>query len=134
MTRSRKIFSLKEELWIAVKYGFVGISNTIVFTASVYLLSLTDMDYMYFTAIGYIIAISYSFTMNLTFTFRRFPGAVLPRAVKFVVTAVSLMLVAEAIQYVLIERVGMRELYGIVLGMITYTAFGFTINRFWVFR
>ncbi len=130
----RNNLSLKEELWIAVKYGLVGALNTLVFTGSVFLFSLTGAGYMYYTAAGYLVAISFSFIMNMKFTFARFPGKVLPRAVKFLTTAATLMLMAERIQFVLIEKAGFAELIGIVTGMICYTAAGFLINRFWVFK
>ena len=127
-------FSLKEEFWIAVKYGMVGILNTLVFTGSVFLLSRTALGYMYYTAAGYCIAITFSFIMNMKFTFSRFSGKPFPRAVKFLVTALSLMAAAEGVQYILIEYWGFRELMGIVTGMIFYTGTGFLINRLWVFR
>jgi putative flippase GtrA len=126
--------TLKEELWIAVKYGSVGVLNTLVFTGSVFLLSKTELHYMYFTAIAYIIAISLSFIMNMKFTFSKFPGKVVQRAVKFITVAIFLMLLAEILQYLLIERVGFSEFTGIVLGMISYTITGFLINRLWVFK
>lgn len=132
--RSELIINIKDEIWILTKYGMVGLSNTLVFAGSVLLLSKTGLGYMYYTAIGYIIAITYSFIMNLTFTFSRFPGPVMPRAVKFVGTAVSLMAIAEVVQFVLIENVGLREFFGIVIGMVVYTSAGFLINRLWVFR
>lgn len=126
--------NLKGEFWIAVKYGSVGVLNTGVFTGSVFLLSKTGLHYMYFTGIAYIIAISFSFIMNLNFTFSRFPGKVLPRALKFVFTAVLLMMMAEGLQFILIELAGFSELAGILLGMISYTISGFLINRLWVFK
>ncbi len=126
--------NLKEEIWIAVKYGSVGVLNTLVFTGSVFLLSKTGLHYMYFTAIAYIIAITFSFIMNMKFTFSRFPGEILPRAIKFVATAILLMLMAEVLQYILIELAAFSELAGIVTGMIAYTIAGFSINRLWVFK
>ncbi len=127
-------FQLKNELWIAVKYGIVGVLNTIIFTAGIFILSRTGLHYIYYTAIGYVIAITFSFTMNMKFTFSRFEGRILPRAVKFLLTALTLMLAAEGVQYYLIEFRELNELTGIVAGMIFYTGTGFLINRLWVFR
>jgi len=126
--------TLKEELWIAVKYGSVGVLNTLVFTGSIFLLSRTGLHYIYFTAAAYIIAIAFSFIMNMKFTFSRFPGEITKRAVKFAITAIFLMLMAEAIQYMLIEIVRLSETAGIITGMIVYTIAGFLINRLWVFK
>lgn len=126
--------TLKEEIWIAVKYGSVGVLNTLVFTGSVFLLSKTELHYMYFTAIAYIIAITFSFIMNMKFTFSKFPGKLVQRAIKFITAALVLMLIAEALQYLLIELAGFSEFAGIVTGMICYTIIGFLINRLWVFK
>ncbi len=127
-------FQLKEEIWIAVKYGMVGVLNTIIFSLSIFALSRTELHYMSYTAAGYIIAISFSFIMNMKFTFSRFEGRLFPRAVKFLITALSLMLAAEGVQYYLIEFLELNELTGIVTGMVFYTGTGFLINRFWVFK
>lgn len=129
-----KQLSAKDELWIVFKYGVVGVLNTAVFTGSVYIFSKTGLGYMYYTAAGYIVAITFSFVMNMKFTFSRFPGKLLPRAAKFLITAVSLMTAAELIQYGLIEYAGLTEIIGIITGMICYTGAGFLINRLWVFR
>lgn len=124
----------KQELWIAMKYGFVGVLNTLVFTSLVFILSRTGLHYSIYTAISYTIAILFSFVVNMKFTFSKFPGKILPRAVKFISLSLSLMLIVQVIQYLIIDVVLWPELAGILTGMVFYTGTGYILNRLWVFK
>jgi len=124
----------RAEFWIAFKYGLVGILNTLVFTGTTWLFSLTGIHYSLYTGIGYSVAIGFSFLMNLRFTFSRFPGKTFPRAVRFLITSLGLMLCVQGIQAVMIEGWKTPELAAVLTGMIFYTGTGFLINRLWTFR
>ncbi|MBI9102593.1 MAG: GtrA family protein [Spirochaetales bacterium] len=129
-----KKVDLKAEFWTAVKYGLVGVLNTLVFAGVTLALSRLKIHYSIYTGVGYIIAITFSFIMNLKFTFSRFPGKILPRALKFIGVSISLMLIVQGIQFITIEKLNLPELAGVLTGMVFYTGTGFLINRLWVFK
>ena len=100
----------KTELLTMVKYGLVGVANTAVFSLVTYLVSLTGVHYSIYTAIGYIVAILFSFYMNNRFTFKGTKGDVKVMLAKFLGVTLSLMLLVQVIQYVFIDVIGTMEL------------------------
>ncbi|NLY95934.1 MAG: GtrA family protein [Clostridiaceae bacterium] len=124
----------KTELLTMVKYGLVGVANTAVFSLVTYLVSLTGVHYSIYTAIGYIVAILFSFYMNNRFTFKGTKGDVKVMLAKFLGVTLSLMLLVQVIQYVFIDVIGTMEIIGIIVGMLFYTGTGYLLNRNFVFK
>jgi len=125
--------SFRIELKTMVRYGFVGLLNTGVFTLTAYLLSRSQLHYAIYTALAYIVAIVFSFWMNALFTFRKsgyLKGAMFG---KFVLVTVCLLILVQGIQAGLIEIMSTGELPAIVAGMLFYTGAGYALNRLWVF-
>jgi putative flippase GtrA len=124
----------KTALLTMVKYGLVGVANTAVFSLVTYLVSLTGVHYSIYTAIGYIVAILFSFYMNNRFTFKGTKGDVKVMLAKFLGVTLSLMLLVQVIQYVFIDVIGTMEIIGIIVGMLFYTGTGYLLNRNFVFK
>jgi putative flippase GtrA len=124
----------KTELLTMVKYGLVGVANTAVFSLVTYLVSLTGVHYSIYTAIGYIVAILFSFYMNNRFTFKGTKGDVKVMLAKFLGVTLSLMLLVQVIQYVFIDVIGTMDIIGIIVGMLFYTGTGYLLNRNFVFK
>jgi putative flippase GtrA len=124
----------KTELLTMVKYGLVGVANTAIFSLVTYLVSLTGVHYSIYTAIGYIVAILFSFYMNNRFTFKGTKGDVKVMLAKFLGVTLSLMLLVQVIQYVFIDVIGTMEIIGIIVGMLFYTGTGYLLNRNFVFK
>jgi putative flippase GtrA len=124
----------KTELLTMVKYGLVGVANTAVFSLVTYLVSLTGVHYSIYTALGYIVAILFSFYMNNRFTFKGTKGDVKVMLAKFLGVTLSLMLLVQVIQYVFIDVIGTMEIIGIIVGMLFYTGTGYLLNRNFVFK
>jgi putative flippase GtrA len=124
----------KTELLTMVKYGLVGVANTAIFSLVTYLVSLTGVHYSIYTAIGYIVAILFSFYMNNRFTFKGTKGDVKVMLAKFLGVTLSLMLLVQVIQYVFIDIIGTMEIIGIIVGMLFYTGTGYLLNRNFVFK
>lgn len=122
----------KEEVFIFVRYGMVGVLNTAVFGFFVFLFKSFGLHYSIYTAIGYTISILFSYTMNSLFTFKnKLQYSVLFR---FIFVTVVLLICVQGIQFALIDILSFKELYGILAGMVFYTGIGFLINRFFVFK
>ena len=62
------------------------------------------------------------------------PGAAHGRALRFFAACLALLGAAEAVQGLLIERMGLPTVLGIAGGMAVYSGAGYAVNRLWVFR
>jgi putative flippase GtrA len=116
-----------------IRYGLVGIVNTVIGFGIMAFLAWSGFHYMIYTAAGYIIAFISSYILNGLFTFR---GSRLSQHVflLFVTLNGTLLLAVEGFQILLIEYVGVPELLGVILGAAAYTLTGYVMNRKLVYR
>lgn len=133
MTKDRSVDWFQELMYL-VKFGLVGLFNTILCAGVMWLFSLTGMTYPVYSALGYAVGIVVSFVLNFRFTFKPESGNLVPYMVKFLIVCLTMVLVAEGVQHLLIANLGLPELLGVAGGMVAYTGGGFLLNRFWVFR
>ena len=131
MDRKKKILN---EFFTILRYGAVGLVNTGVTAAVIFSLKLTGIHYSLYTLAGYALGITVSFFLNRRFTFKKQSENAGKQAVKFIAVTISLLLLTQLIQYLLIDIAGINETIGVILGMVFYTGIGYIINRIFVFR
>jgi putative flippase GtrA len=127
---------LLAEFMKLVKYGFVGVLNTLLCIATMYVFRTIGLGYQLYTLIGYVVAIIFSFFMNKQFTFNyKADGkrAVIIRMIRFISVSISLLLLVQLLEWIFIDRMMLPEILGIGIPMVIYTMIGFVLNRFWVF-
>lgn len=115
------------------RYLIVGVSNTLLCLSIMSLGAYWGMNYIAYTALGYLITILLSFFMNLRFTFRA-QGQIAKRLCLFFAVSVGNLLLVEVIEYILIDLFEIKTVIAILCGMSWYTVTGFLINHLWVYR
>ena len=130
----RDIQKLKKEFFTLIRYGAVGLVNTGITAAVIFLLKLTGIHYALYTLAGYAVGITVSFFLNRRFTFRKQNEKAGLQAMKFVSVTVSLLLLTQLLQYLLIDIAGINETPGVLIGMVFYTGIGYILNRIFVFK
>jgi len=115
-----------------VRYLLVGMTNTTVCFSVMYLCALAGLDYLMYTAVGYLVAILYSFFMNLRFTFK-VEGQILKRLSMFFCINLTNLGIVEVIEYEMIDLLHMNRLFSILCAMSWYVITGFLINRYLVY-
>lgn len=116
-----------------VRYMLVGLTNTTVCFTSMYISSLFGFHYLTYTAIGYLVAIIYSFFMNLHFTFR-VEGKILQRLSLFFIINLSNLGIVEIIEYIMIDIFYINRLLSILTAMTWYVITGFLMNNYLVYK
>lgn len=114
-------------------YLIVGIMNTLLCLMIMYCGARLGLNYLAYTGLGYVIAILFSFFMNLRYTFR-VEGHTLRRLFLFLCINVVNLLLVELIEHVLIETVALNKLAAIFIGMSWYIFSGFVLNSVLVYR
>ncbi|MCK5759594.1 MAG: GtrA family protein, partial [Clostridiales bacterium] len=95
--------NILKELYTMLRYGAVGLVNTGVTAAVIFLLKLTGIHYSLYTLSGYAIGIAVSFFLNRRFTFRKQGVKAGGQLIKFLSVTVSLLLLTQLLQYLLIN-------------------------------
>lgn len=116
----------------ATRYVLVGIVNTAVTAIVIFSLMKMNVGIYICNITGYIVGIIFSFTANSAFTFSTSLST--KKFIKFLIACLFCWILnAIAIKLFLTEFPS--EIYvSQIIGMITYTIFGFIINRLWVMR
>lgn len=129
-----------------VKFGLVGVSNTVV-SYSVYAVSLlllksaglwADYDYLIATGIGFVLSVLWSFFWNNKFVFTVEEGehrsmfkALLKTYVSYSFTGLFL----NSILMVLwVQMLGISEFLAPIINLLVSVPINFLINKFWAFK
>src|SRR5581483_2162143 len=117
-----------------VKFGIVGISNTLL-TFAVYtlLLKVFGLWYLAASAIGFAVGAVNGFLLNRRWTFREHVGDALTPVRWFVVQGCGLLLNLGLV-YLFVEQVGLDKLLGQAAATAIVVVLTFFANRSWTFR
>jgi len=117
-----------------VKFGIVGVSNTLLFLA-VYTLLVEGLGVWYLaaSAIGFVIGATNGFLLNRRWTFREHVGDALTPVRWGIVQGCGLLL-NLALVAGCVEGLGMDELVGQAVAIAIVVVVTFAANRAWTFR
>jgi putative flippase GtrA len=117
-----------------VKFGIVGISNTLLnFAVYTLLLKVFDVWYLAAAAIGFAIGATNGFLLNRRWTFDGHVGDALTPVRWAIVQSCGLGL-NEVLLFLWVGVVGVGELLGQALAIVVVTTVTFLVNRAWTFR
>lgn len=117
-----------------VKFGIVGVSNTLIFFA-VYTLLLKVFGVWYVAAsgIGFAVGAVNGFLWNRAWTFKGHVGDALT-PVRWFVVQTSGLLVNLGLVYLFVDGAGLGELEGQAVTIVIVTVLTFLVNRAWTFK
>jgi putative flippase GtrA len=117
-----------------VKFGIVGVSNTLI-TFAVYtlLLKVFGVWYLASSAIGFVLGAVNGFLLNRRWTFRGHIGDALTPVRWSVVQGLGLG-VNEALLYLFVSGAQLDKLIGQAFATAVVTVLTFAANRAWTFR
>jgi len=117
-----------------VKFGIVGISNTLI-TFAVYtlLLKVFGVWYLAASAIGFIVGAVNGFLLNRAWTFRGHVGDSFT-PVRWGIVQSSGLALNEGLLYLWVDGLGINKLIAQALAIVIVTTVTFFVNRAWTFR
>jgi putative flippase GtrA len=115
------------------RYLLVGGFNTLLSFLIMYIGSLFGINYLVYTAMGYLTTIVLSFFMNLRYTFK-VRDRTMHRLLGFITVSLTNLAVVECIEYQLVETLLVQKQIAIIAGMSWYVAVGFLVNNYIVYR
>jgi putative flippase GtrA len=117
-----------------VKFGIVGVSNTLIaFAVYTLLLKVFGVWYVAASGIGFAIGAVNGFLWNRAWTFKGHVGDALTPVRWFVVQGCGLLLDLGLV-YVLVDGTGMDKLLGQAVTTVVVTVLTFFVNRAWTFK
>ncbi|RRF75109.1 GtrA family protein [Klebsiella pneumoniae] len=118
-------------LWQLMKYGLVGIVNTLITAVVIFLLMHLGLGIYLSNAMGYVVGIVFSFIANTIFTFTQ------PISINRLIKFLCVCFICYVANIIVIKYFSFyaRKIYSAqILGMFTYTITGFILNKFWAMK
>lgn len=117
-----------------VKFGIVGVSNTLIsFAVYTLLLKVFGVWYVAASGIGFSVGAVNGFLWNRAWTFRGHVGDALTPVRWFVVQTCGL-LIDLGLVYLFVDGLGLDELVGQAVTTAMVTVLTFFVNRAWTFK
>lgn len=125
----------KKTLWQLIRFGIVGVINTLITLAVIYLLQeVLDVKYTIANLAGYVAGVINSFFWSKLWVFKKLNSNFIREAVLFLIS----FGVCYGIQFVsllvLVELLHIPDLWAQLLGMVVYTLCNFIMNRCITFK
>jgi len=119
----------------AVKYGIVGIINTLLTLAIIWLMrSVLGAPLVPANATGYIVGFINSFVLNRSWTFKGKKDDWRKEFIKFLIAFGICYMIQLAFVLLLENQTELKEVYITLLGMVVYTATNFLLNKYFTFK
>jgi putative flippase GtrA len=118
-----------------VKFGMVGVSNTLVTLAVYYLFIIINPSwYLIGNAVGWILAIANSYFWNNKFVFKDSKHSTKRKLFRIYAANIGCFLLATILLYIEVQTLNISEFLAPILTLFITTPINFILNRLWVFK
>lgn len=125
---------LKVLIWQFIKFGIVGLSNTLISLAIYYFLVHFGMHYVWANTIGFIISVLNAFFWNSRYVFKSEKATRNRQLIKtFVVYGVTFAL-STLLLYLMVDRLKISELVAPLINLCITIPLNFFLNRNWTYK
>ena len=126
--------SLKTFITQFIKFGIVGVSNTVVHLVVYYILLFIGVHYIVCNVIGFIIAVLNSFFWNRNFVFKKKEGKKSTQLFRVFLVNGFIMGFTTALLFLWVDILGISEKIGPIINMFFSVPLSFILNKFWAYR
>jgi putative flippase GtrA len=116
-----------------VRYGVVGISNTLVFLAAYALCVHFGVWYIAASAIGYTLGAINGYVLNRRWTFRATQLSHTASASRYAIVTIAAALGNVGLLYVFVDGIGVDRIVAQVIVILIVQLLTFVVNRAWSF-
>ena len=119
-----------------LKFAIVGIANTLINLAVLYILTeFFGIYYMLSAVIAFLFAVTNSFLLNKTWTFEeKIKYKTKSKYAKFIFVSIIALVVNLILLYALVEYLGVWYMAAQVIGILSNLLVNFFGNKLWTFK
>ncbi len=138
------LFGKYDSFWQFVKFGIVGVTNTVI-SYLIYLLFLftfqwlgwiPDFDYIAAHFIGYVLSIFWAFYWNRRYVFEKPENDCWYKelAKSFLSYSFTGIVLSTALLYLWVDIIGISKVVAPVINLCITVPLNFLLNRYWAFK
>jgi putative flippase GtrA len=118
-----------------LKFGVVGLSNTLISLAIYYIFIYINKDwYVLGNVVGWVVSVANSFFLNRKFVFKDSKESILKTLLKTYLSYGGSFLLSTLFLFVQVEWLGVSEIIAPIINLIVTIPLNFLINKFWTFK
>lgn len=116
-----------------IKFGFVGIINTIINLIIFNILIYFGMNYIVANSIGFIVGMVNSYMWNNIWVFKAKSKS--PKTIiKFIIVNLIVLGINNLLLFILVKEFGLNKTVAQIMVLVITTLVNFLGNRFWTFK
>lgn len=118
-----------------IQYGLIGVSNTAIdFFAYTFFTRIAHLHFVIANAIGFILAVTWSFFWNKRWTFKEHREAVPHQFLKFFLVMAVGLTIAEVSLYIMVRHFHLHDLLAKFFTIFLVLCWNFPMSRYVVFK
>lgn len=123
-----------DELKSIIKFGSVGIINTLINWTIFFILNLIGVDYIFANICAYSIATINSYILNSKWVFNYINGSRIKALIKFVLLNLIGVILNTIILYILVDKFNINKMFSLIITTSIVMIINYMTNKFWVFK
>lgn len=137
-----KIFSLekckkKDSVKIIIqfiKFGMVGVSNTLISLLIYYALIYFNTDYVISNTIGFVVSVLNAYYWNNKYVFNKSDGGNLKPLIKTFASYGATFILSTILLIIMVDYLSISQILAPILNLIITIPLNFLLNKFWAFK
>lgn len=117
-----------------IKFGFVGLSNNLIFFAIYYTLIYFNVNYLESNILSYVISSIWGYVLNRIWVFKENKEKVSKTVVKYYIIYGSSFFINVLSMYIVVDILDFSKIIAPVLTMIIVVPYNFILNKIWTFK
>ena len=117
-----------------IKFGLVGVSNTLISLGIYYLLYFLGAHYLIANTVGFIISVFNAYYWNNKYVFEKTQDGHLKPFMKTFLAYGTTFLLSTVLLFVLVQCAGVSEIMAPIICLVVTTPINFFVNKFWAFK
>lgn len=117
-----------------IKFGLVGVSNTLISLGTYYLLYFWGVNYLIANTAGFVISVLNSYYWNNKYVFKKTQNGNLKPLIKTFMSYGVTFLLSTALLFVMVQCAKISEVIAPVITLVITIPINFIMNKFWAFK
>ena len=117
-----------------VKFGIVGVSNTLIFLLIYYILIYFRVNYIVANTAGFILSVLNAYYWNNKYVFKKCNEDNLKPMIKTFVSYGTTFILSTILLIVMVHYLNISNILAPILNLIITVPFNFILNKYWAFN
>ena len=131
MQKKEELFELAKQF---IKFGIVGISNTVISLVIYYVLVFLNLHYIVANAVGFAVSVLNAYYWNNKFVFKKSTEGHKKSLLKTFISYGSTFILGTILLFVMVNYVGISEFVAPIINLFLTIPLNFLLNKFWAFK